>query len=64
MSKNKQTEANKKWQDQNKERARYLQNRSAARSFIRVRANLEDLKELEEMIKERYKEIKQSPGES
>lgn len=63
MSKNKQTEANKKWQDQNRERARYLQNRSAARSFIRLRATQEDLAELEELIKNRLIELKNGPAE-
>lgn len=49
----KQTEANKKWQDKNRERARYLRNRSTARSFIRKQAELEDLEELQQLIEER-----------
>lgn len=44
--KNPQTEANKRWQQKNRERARYLRNRSAARSFIRGQATTEDLDEL------------------
>lgn len=53
--KNSQTEANKKWQEQNREKARYLRNRSTARSFIKKQATLEDIKELEELIAERRK---------
>ena len=48
--KNSQTEANKKWQEKNKEHAKYLSNRSRARSFIRNQATLEDLEELEGLI--------------
>lgn len=52
-NKNPQTQANKKWQEQNREKARYLRNRSTARSFIKKQATLEDIKELEELIAER-----------
>lgn len=31
----KQTEANKKWQEKNKERAKYLSDRSRARNFLK-----------------------------
>lgn len=51
--KNAQTEANKKWQEKNKERAKYLSNRSRTRSFIKKQALLEDLSELESLIEER-----------
>ncbi|MGL4739641.1 MAG: hypothetical protein ACRC41_02425 [Sarcina sp.] len=44
--KNPQTEANKRWQQKNRERARYLRNRSSARSFIRGQATVDDLEEL------------------
>lgn len=57
MSKNKRTEANKKWQEQNRERARYLRNRSTARSFVRKQATNEDLDELEQLIAERRKQL-------
>lgn len=53
--KSKQTKANKKWQEKNREYARYLRNRSTARSFARKQATLEDIKELEELLKERKK---------
>ena len=52
--KNSQTEANKKWQEKNREKARYLRNRSAARNFIKKQATEEDIKEL---INERKKEL-------
>ncbi|EAD7062820.1 hypothetical protein ABF00_13405 [Listeria monocytogenes] len=47
-----QLKANKAWQDKNKEHANYLKSRSAARSFIKNKATLEDLEELERLIKE------------
>lgn len=49
----KQTEANKKWQEKNKERAKYLSDRSRARSFIKNLATLEDLDEFEKLIEEK-----------
>ena len=55
--KNAQTEANKKWQEKNKERAKYLSDRSRARSFIRNKATLDDIKELEELIANRKNEL-------
>lgn len=51
--KNPQTEANKKWQEQNREKTRYLRNRSTTRNFIKKQATLEDIDEIEELIKER-----------
>ncbi|MGL5576057.1 MAG: hypothetical protein ACRDCW_11000 [Sarcina sp.] len=51
--KNPQTEANKRWQQKNRERARYLRNRSSARSFIRGQATTEDLEELALLFKTR-----------
>lgn len=56
-SRNKQTEANKKWQEKNKERSKYLQHRSSARGFIRNKATLEDLDELEMLITQRRSEL-------
>ena len=57
MEKNSQTEANKKWQDKNREKARYLRNRSTARNFVKKQATLDDIKELEELIGDRKKEL-------
>lgn len=54
---NSQTEANKRWQEKNRERARYLRNRSAARSFLRNQATLEDIAELEKLMEERKKSL-------
>lgn len=51
--KNAQTEANKRWQDRNKEHAKYLQYRTYARSFIRKLATEDDLEELEKLIADR-----------
>lgn len=56
--KNKQTEANKRWQEKNRGRNRYLTRRSTARNFIKKDATVEDLQELEQLIKERREEIK------
>lgn len=53
MPKNPQTEANKRWQEKNKERAKYTSARSRARSFIKNSALEEDLDEFIELISER-----------
>ncbi|NFD30397.1 hypothetical protein EXN57_02535 [Clostridium botulinum] len=58
-NKNLQTEANKKWQEKNRERTRYLRNRSTSRGFVKKQATLEDLQELKELIKEREELIKE-----
>ncbi|GGJ77303.1 phage protein [Virgibacillus kapii] len=60
MSKHNQTEANKKWQEKNKERTRYLNKRSTARNFVRKHATPEDLEELKALIKEREAESSES----
>ena len=52
-----QTEANKKWQEKNREHARYLRNRSTSRSFIKKQASLEDIEELESLIEQRKKDL-------
>ena len=54
---NAQTEANKKWQETNKERAKYLSDRSRARSFLKNRVSEEDLAEFEEILKNRREEL-------
>ena len=50
---NPQTEANKKWQEKNREKAKYLRKRSTSRSFIKNQATLEDIKELQQLIQTR-----------
>lgn len=52
-----QKRANKKWEEKNREYSNYLTQRRSARSFIRNKATKEDLKKLEELIKERRKEL-------
>ncbi|MGE8206653.1 hypothetical protein ACQKP0_19265 [Heyndrickxia sp. NPDC080065] len=60
MEKNKQTEANKKWQEKNKEHAKYISDRSRARSFIRKQATFEDIEEFRKLLDERQEQIKNS----
>lgn len=52
-----QIRAQKKYDLENKEKRNYLKTRSAARSFIKKKASIEDLKELDELIKEQLKEV-------
>ncbi len=54
-----QIEASKRWNEKNPERRRYNSTKSSARSFIRNRATEEDLSELETLINERRKKIKE-----
>ena len=54
---NAQTEANKRWQEKNKERAKYLSDRSRARSFLKNRVSEEDLAEFEEILRNRREEL-------
>lgn len=54
---NAQTEANKKWQEKNKERAKYLSDRSRARSFIKKLAQQEDIEEFRQLLDEREKSL-------
>lgn len=54
-----QIRASKKWNAQNPERRRYNSSKSAARSFIRNRATLEDLEELESLIAEKREKLKE-----
>ncbi|MBC1553541.1 hypothetical protein HB901_12515 [Listeria booriae] len=53
--KNKQTEANKRWQKKNRGRASYLRDRSTTRSFIRNKATEKDLQEMLDLIMEKRK---------
>ncbi|MBS5937099.1 hypothetical protein [Clostridium sp.] len=52
-----QRNADKRWREKNREYANYLRNRASARSFIRNKATIEDLMELQELIKEKNKEL-------
>ncbi|HJF87744.1 MAG TPA: hypothetical protein K8V88_09950 [Companilactobacillus farciminis] len=49
--------ANKKWDDKNKARKRYITKRSTAKSFILNLATKEDLKQIKEYIQQREKEL-------
>ncbi len=48
-------EAQKRWDDANRDRKRYYTDRTSARRFIRTKAELEDLDELEKLIQKRRK---------
>ena len=54
----KQTEYNKRWEEKNRERRRYLNYRNASRTFLRSYAQFEDLDELEELIEARKKALR------
>ncbi|MGY3775827.1 hypothetical protein [Helcococcus sueciensis] len=56
-------EADKRWNEKNKERRNYLGQRSSARSFIRNRATLEDLEELKLLIREREENLREVENE-
>ena len=47
----------KEWQEKNKEKAKYLSDRSRARSFLKNRVTEEDLEEFEEILKVRREEL-------
>lgn len=50
--------ANDKWDEENRERKRYINNRSVARNFIK-RMNDEDIPEFETLIKNRIEHGKE-----
>lgn len=49
--------ANKRWDDQNKDKKKLYRYRSYARKYVREFANLDDLEELTAMIEQRRIEI-------
>ncbi|APX72503.1 hypothetical protein M5C72_05140 [Companilactobacillus allii] len=49
--------ANKKWDENNKERKNYINKRSIARNFVKKSATKDDLTELKELIEIREKEF-------
>lgn len=57
-SKSKRTEYNKIYQQKDRERTNYLNDRSKSRSFIKNKATLEDLEELKELIRLKELELK------
>ncbi len=52
-----QKRAQKKYDEKNREKRTYLSQRSTSRGFIRNKATLEDLEELEELITTRKKAL-------
>lgn len=52
-----QAEANKRYREKNKEHRNYLSARSASRSFVNNKATIDDLTELESLIKKRKDEL-------
>lgn len=48
-----QLKANQNWIENNRERSNYTRSKSSAKSFIRNKATLKDLENLEILIKER-----------
>ena len=52
-----QIEADKRYREKNKEHRNYLSARSGARSFISNKATIDDLTELESLIKKRKDEL-------
>jgi hypothetical protein len=53
-----QAEYDKKWIEKNREKRRYLSYRSTTRTFLNNYAELEDLKEIEELVEKRKKILK------
>ena len=49
--------ANKKWDDKNKERMKYLRYRSYTKTFINKLSTVEDLEKLSTLIEERRRKI-------
>ncbi|MDO4721458.1 MAG: hypothetical protein Q4A78_12400 [Peptostreptococcaceae bacterium] len=53
-------EADARWREKNRERANYLRRKSSAKSFIRLKATMKDIEEIEEVIEERRKFLEQN----
>lgn len=49
--------ANTKWDQENKDRVRYLQDRSKCKNFILKKATKEDLQLIKQLLNERLKEL-------
>ena len=47
-----QLQAVKNWEDKNKEKVNYTKSKSACKSFIKNKATLEDIQDIEELIRE------------
>lgn len=55
---NKQRISDKKWMEKNKEHSRYLKDRTSARSFVRHKATIDDMEELNKIFREENKNYK------
>ena len=53
-----QLKANQNWIEKNREQDNYTRGKSAAKSFIKNKATLEDLEMLEQVMKERRELLK------
>ena len=47
-----QLQAVKNWEDKNKDKVKYTKSKSACKSFIKNKATLEDIQDIEELIRE------------
>ena len=54
-------DADRRWREKNKERARYLTDRTSCRRFLRDKATEKDLEEMEQLIAERRQQLKNVP---
>lgn len=50
-------EADRRWREKNREHANYLTDRTSCRRFLKKKATLEDLEEMEGHIAKRRKEL-------
>lgn len=64
MTKKTSTERNKRWQEKNPERAKYLRRRTDARGFIRNWAKEDDLQELENLMVIRREQLANGTAEN
>lgn len=53
-----QIRAKKKWAEKNKERTKYMTNKSVGKIFITTQLELKDMEEIKNWIYEREKELK------
>ncbi|MBT9670467.1 hypothetical protein GPK34_00250 [Secundilactobacillus kimchicus] len=53
-------QANERWDKAHKEHVQYLNKRSVSRNFIKKQATVEDIAELEALIQERKKQLRDS----
>ena len=58
------TTYNKKWEEKNKEYSNYLKSRGSARSFIKNKAQKEDLEEFKGLIQIREEELNSEKTEN